>query len=148
MSAKARWVLIIVGLLVGNVAMMVVLVVASSSSRPAIIPGYYDRAVAYVDELDDAERSRELGWQAGATLAVDGITVEVRDRAGERIADARVSLTGIQRAHASESLDLALVAIDGGYRARHALRHGVYDLQILVERAGQRFVSRQTVELR
>jgi len=140
--------MIVVGLLLGNVAMMVVLIVASSSNRPEIIPQYYDRAVAYDTELDEAAHSREIGWQATATLANDGITVEVVDRSGGPIADARVAVSGFQRAHAAEALDLALVPTDGGYRARRDLRAGVYDLKIKVERDGSTFVARQTVELR
>jgi nitrogen fixation protein FixH len=128
--------------------MMGVLVAASSSSRPEIIPAYYDRAVAYDHELDEAERSRHLGWHATATLATDGLVVEVTDRAGAPITDAKVSIVGFQRAYASEALDLALVATGGNYRARRALRAGVYDLQIRVDRAGVEFVARQTVELK
>lgn len=148
MSAATRWTLIILVLLVGNVAMMGVLVAASSTNRPEIIPGYYDRAVAYDHELDDAERSRALGWTTAATLTRDGIAVDVRDRAGARISDAKVSITGFQRAHAAEALDLGSVVKDGRYLAARTLRAGVYDLQIVVERAGVRFVGRQTVELR
>lgn len=148
MKAGTRWTLIIVGLLAGNVAMVGVLIVASATHRPEVIPAYYDRAVAYDHELDDAERSRSLGWQATATLTSDGVAVEVRDREGVRINDAKVSVTGFQRAHASDRLELALVGTGGSYRARHELRDGVYDLQIAVERAGTRFVARQTTELR
>lgn len=148
MKASTRWILIIVGLLVGNLAMMGVLVAASSSNRPEIIPAYYDRAVAYDRELDDAERSRHLGWHANATLAADGVSVEVRDRAGARISDAKVSVVGFQRAYANDGLDLALVATGDSYRARRALRPGIYDLQIRVERAGVEFVARQTLELK
>ncbi len=148
MTAARRWTIVILGLLLGNVATMGVLVVASSSNRPEIIPGYYDRAVAYDHELDDAERSRELGWQTTVTLARDGITVGVRDRGEVRIADAKVSVTGFQRAYAADALDLAMVSTGGTYRASRELRAGVYDLQIVVERAGARFVGRHTVELR
>lgn len=148
MKAGARWGLFVVGLLVGNVVMVAVLIIASSTHRPEVIPAYYDRAAAYDHELDDAERSRALGWQAVATLATDGVAVEVRDRAGVRIEDAKVSVTGFQRAYANDPLDLALVGNGGSYRARRELRLGVYDLQIAVERAGTRFVARQTTELR
>lgn len=148
MSAATRWTLVIVGLLVGNVAMMGVLIAASTSSRPAIIPEYYDRAVAYDRELDDAERSRTIGWQVKVTLGRDDLEVELRTRDGARIPDARVSLAGFQRAHASERFELALVATDGTYRARRELRLGVYDVEIVVERGGERFVARQTLEVR
>lgn len=148
MKAGTRWGVFVVGLLLGNVAMVGVLIVASSTNRPEVIPGYYDRAAAYDHELDDAERSRDLGWHATATLAADGVAVEVRDRAGLRIEDAKVSVTGFQRAFANDPLDLALVGSGGSYRARRELRTGVYDLQIAVERAGSRFVARQTTELK
>lgn len=41
MSARTKWVLAIVGLLVGNVLAMVTLAVAANVDKPQIIPSYY-----------------------------------------------------------------------------------------------------------
>lgn len=148
MSPGTRWILIIVGLLVGNVAMMGVLVAASSSSRPAIIPGYYDRAVAYNGELEAAQTSQQLGWQVTATIEHGRLVVRARDATGAAIRDARVRVIGVPRARASARFEDTLTRGTDHYAVDHAGPTGVHDLEVHIERDTAHFVAHLVVEAR
>ncbi len=144
-----KWTIAILGLLAGNVIAMVVLMAVAHSGASEVIPNYYDRAAHYDNEIDDAARSRTLGWHADVSLEGAVIAVVVRDRAGLAVDGASVRVTGYSRAH-GQPIDAALVLVsDGAYRA--VLRSpavGVHDLTVVIERAGSRFTSPFSIEAR
>jgi nitrogen fixation protein FixH len=147
-SAAAKWTLIIVGLLVGNVLAMGALIVAASSDRAQIIPSYYQRAVAYDDELDAAEDSRRLGWQVATTID-DMLVVAANDSSGLPISGARVRVAGFQRSHAAARFELELAATTPGrYQIAGTWEPGVHDLIVTVTRGDDTFVSRVVAEAR
>lgn len=150
MNAATKWMIAIVALLGGNLLAMVYLAVVASNGDTQIIPAYYEQAVNYDQAIDEAARSRALGWSAAAGVSAGTIEVMVRDAAGAELGDARVRVEGYQRAHADERLALDLVEVGGGrYRAPLAAgRLGWHDLLIIVERAGHRFTQRAAVEAR
>lgn len=149
MSSGTRWILIVVGLLAGNVAMMGVLVAASSSSRPAIIPAYYDRAVAYSGELDAVEASNQLGWKVSAAIEDGQLSVRALDASGVPIRSARVLVIGVPRARATARFERELTAVsEGRFAITHGGTTGVHDLEIQIERGRDRFVTRLVVEAR
>lgn len=148
MSATARWVIAIVGLLVGNGVAVGVLIATSSAGGAHVIPGYYDRAARYDDALDEARASRALGWRA--EVVVDGARIEVRarDRAGAPLLGARVRIEGRSRARAAGELAIDLEAAgDGRYVAPHPPVAGWADVVIAIERDGRRYVQRAVLEL-
>lgn len=148
MTASTRWTLIIVGLLGGNLLAMALLIGSSQTSRAQVIPEYYQRAVRFDDEIDDASRARDLGWQIRASLERDAITVEVADRAGKPVVGV-VHVHGFQRAHAANRFEVDLAAIaDGRYRIARANELGVHDLDVVVERGSSRFVAHVVIEAR
>ena len=71
MSAKLRWVLIIVGFLMANTLAMGFLVMASRTSRAEVIPDYYAKAARFDEKVD----------QACATEIRTGMQIVVRDAA-------------------------------------------------------------------
>jgi nitrogen fixation protein FixH len=148
--SKLRWVLAIVGLLVGNLLAMVFLAVAANTGGAEVIPDYYERASNYNDEIDEAARSRALGWTAQLALGATTIEVSLRDQVGASIAGAKVRVSGYPRAHASRRIDATLdMGAPGTYRvtlARPAI--GWHDLTIHVERNGEQFSRRVVVEPR
>lgn len=147
MSAATRWTLIIVGFLGGSVIMMGVLIAASTSNRPAIIPGYYDRAVAYDGELAAAEASRR--WNVTATIESGRVVVTARDFDGKPITHAKVRVTGVPRARASARFEYGLDELgDGSYTIAHAGTVGVHDLEIWIERDGIRALARSVAEMK
>jgi nitrogen fixation protein FixH len=150
MSAATKWFIAIVVLLGGNIAAMVILAVVASSTSPAIVPEYYERAAHYNDAIDEATRSRELGWSAEVRIARTSIEVDVREAGGAPLDGAVVRVTGYPRARATRTIDATLVAIgQGGYRAALPVAAvGVHDVTVVVERRGERFTAPATVEAR
>lgn len=150
MSAATKWIIAIVVLLGGNIAAMVILAVVASATSPAIVPEYYERAAHYNDALDEAARSRALGWSASVRIAQASIEVDVRDAGGAGIDGAVVRVSGYPRAHATRTIDTTLVAMGHGtYRvALPARAIGVHDLTVVVERGAERFTAPATVEAR
>lgn len=140
MNATVRWILIIVALLVSNVIAMGFLVLASSTSRAEVIPDYYTKAARFDDAIDQAAKNRALGW----TLDVQaGLSIEVRDARGP-ITGARVHATAVSRAKGRTTV-LELVEREGRYVVAYRA-HGLEDLEIVVERGGERFTAHATIE--
>lgn len=148
MTPRLSWLLAIVGLLAANVIAMMILAVASAGGTQ-VIPAYYDKAAHYDDELDRASASRALGWRAEVAFAGGAIDVTVSDAAGRAVDGARVRITGYQRAHASESLDVELAMIGAGhYRSTVHGRRGWHDLTIAADRGDAHFTQRVAIEAR
>ena len=127
MSARARWILAIVGLLGGNLVAMAVLMGAAHSGASQVIPAYYDKAVHYNYALDQAARNRELGWHV--TPRWIGVFVaDVVDCDGNPVVGATVDIVSRPR-------------VAGQQR-------GLYDLTIAVTRGRDLFVESATAEAR
>src|SRR4051794_18654039 len=149
MTAAMRWWLVIGGLLAGNVFAMVLLAVVASDGGSQVIPAYYDRAVHFDDEIDRASASRALGWHAEVAIAAGAIDVTMSDTSGHAVDGARVRVTGYQRAHASEPVDVELAQAGGRhYRAGLRERRGWHDLTVVAERGGAHYQERVAVEAR
>lgn len=149
MTARWKWLLAIAGLLVANVIAMVTLAVAANHGGAQVIPDYYAKATHYDDELDSSSRSRALGWRVDVAVAGDAIDATVIDASGAPITGATVRITGYQRAHASEVVDVALIATTAGhYRGAMPRRRGWYDLVVWVDARDAHYTNRVVVELR
>lgn len=147
MTAGMKWLLAIAGLLVGNAIAMIVLTVVANDGETQVIAQYYDKAVHFDDQLASEASSRALGWHAEVAIVDGAIEVAVADRAGDAIGDARVRVTGYQRAHAAEPVDVELAASGGGlYRGSVMTRRGWHDLTVVAERDGVRYTQRVVVE--
>lgn len=149
MTASRKWFLAIAGLLAANAIAMVVLTVAANDGRSQVIASYYDKAVHFDDQLAREATDRALGWHAEVAIAGGEIDVTIVDGAGTAIDDARVRVTGYQRAHAAELVDVFAAAIgDGHYRGTAATRPGWHDLTVAAERGGVRYTQHVVVEAR
>jgi nitrogen fixation protein FixH len=149
MTARWKWLLAIAGLLVANVIAMITLAVAANHGGAQVIPDYYARATHYDDELDSSSRSRALGWRIDVAVQGDVIDATVVDESGAPITGAAVHITGYQRAHATEVVDIALAATSAGhYRGSMPVRRGRYDLVARVDARGVQYTQRIVVEAR
>jgi nitrogen fixation protein FixH len=149
MTPRLRWVIAIAGLLFTNVVAMVILAVAANHGAAQVIPAYYDKAAHYDDEIDRASASHALGWHAEASIAAGAIDVTVSDAAGQAIDGAKVRITGYQRAHAADTLDVELVTVGAGhYRGSVHERRGWHDLTIVADRGGAHYLQHVVVEVR
>jgi nitrogen fixation protein FixH len=149
MTAQRTWLVAIAGLLGVNVVAMIVLAVVANHGTSQVIPDYYARAAHYDDELARSTVSQALGWHVDVAIDRGAIAATVRDATGQAIDGARVRITGYQRAHASEGLDVALFAeADGRYRGVVRAQPGRYDLVAAVDARGARYTQHVVVEAR
>jgi nitrogen fixation protein FixH len=109
------------------------LIAASHDGSSQVIPQYYDKAVHYDDQIDQAKRNAQLGWTIDASVEGDTIVVTGAP------AGADVHVTGYPRAHADRTFALA------GVRSPLPA-HGILDVTIAVDRGPDHFVQRQTLE--
>jgi len=149
MTAQRKWLAAIAGLLGANVIAMVVLAVVANNGTTQVIPDYYARATHYDDELASSTVSQALGWHVEIAMIGGAIDATLRDAAGRAIDGARVRITGYQRAHASDAVDVALAdATAGHYRSAVRARPGRYDLVAIVAARGARYTQHLVVEAR
>ncbi|HEY5934073.1 MAG TPA: FixH family protein [Kofleriaceae bacterium] len=145
MTAKARWIIAIVGLLVGNVIAMGVLV-ASARGGAQVIPDYYERALQHDRVIEEANLSSRRGWHVDAELTRDGIAVEVHDASGTPISG-RVRVSGYPRARAVNTFDVELHQVGPGrYRAARLNARGWHDLEITIDTPDARDLQRTSAE--
>jgi nitrogen fixation protein FixH len=149
MTARSKWPFAIAGLLAVNVIAAVTLAVLANRGGAEVIPDYYAKASHYDDELARSAMSQALGWRVEVALAGTRIDATVSDAAGKPIEAARVRITGYQRAHASELIDVELIATYAGhYRGAVPGRAGWYDLVASVEAGDAHFTRRVVAEAR
>jgi nitrogen fixation protein FixH len=149
MTACWKWLIAIAGLLVANMIAMVILAVIANRGGAQVIPDYYVRATHYDEELASSTRSQALGWRVDVAVAGDTVDATVVDASGSAITGATVRITGYQRAHASDVVDVVLTAADAGrYRGAMPGRRGWYDLVVRVDARGESYTRRLVVERR
>jgi nitrogen fixation protein FixH len=149
MTPQLRWLVAIAGLLGANLVAMVVLAVAANNGTNQVIPDYYAKAAHYDDELTRSTVSQALGWHVEVAIAGGAIDAMVRDAAGHAIDGAQVRITGYQRAHASDAVDVALSAAAAGhYGGVVRAQRGRYDLVAVVDARGARYTQHVVVEAR
>lgn len=148
MSTGTKWILIVIGLLLGNILAMAVLIGASHHGGSRVLPGYYKRAVHYDDQLDQAQRNRELAWQIDVELRDGVATVTARDAAGAPIEHAHVHLDGVERAATARPVIGDLVATRAGEYRAHLGGAGWVDLSVTIDRGADRYVHQLAVQAR
>jgi nitrogen fixation protein FixH len=97
MSAGTRWILAIVGLLVGNMVAMGVLMGAARSGHSQVIPNYYEKGAHYDDQIAQAAKNRELGWSVTPRWNGSAVVADVTDRDGKALAGAKVDVVSLSR---------------------------------------------------
>lgn len=150
MSARTRWIAIIVGLLVGNaVAVGVLLRMSSGDTGRRVLPDYYQRAAAWDTTMNEAQASVDLGWRAEVAVSGRELTLTVVDRAGSPVDGATVELTAVPRGRVDATVKAAAVAVAPGvYRVALAgSRGGLHDVALQVVRGEDRFVADKLIDL-
>ena len=101
--AAARWIGIILALLGGNaVAVVILLVKAGPADASRVYPDYYQRAAAWDQTMERAQRAADLGWRATMTILRDGrAAVRLVDAHGQPVVGATVAISGFHRGHAA-----------------------------------------------
>ena len=150
MSARTRWLGIIIGLLVGNaVAVFALMRVSAGEARRRVLPDYYERAAAWDSTMAERQASDALGWKVDVTVAGRELTLTVSDRGGAPVADAAVELVAVPRGRVDQTIKAAAVAVAPGvYRVSLVgERGGLHDVAVRIQRGADRFVGDRLVEL-
>jgi nitrogen fixation protein FixH len=149
-SAGRRWILIVVGLLAGNVIAVIALIAAAGpATADRIVPDYYARAARFDEQIVEDTASAALGWRVEVAFASGGLEVRVRSAAGAPVAGARVEVTGYHRAHAAQTIALVPVEVAPGvYRTPFAAAAGWWDVTVRSSLDHDRHVARFAVEAR
>ena len=141
MSARTRWIALIVGLLGATVVFHVSLLVFSLFDPSfAVVPDYERRAAEWDDTQRELQRSRELGWTvdldttpAKAPGFVE-VALQLFDRHGAPIRDADARVETFHNARATELLRGRLQHTqDGKYLAILPMRRpGVWEMRLRI----------------
>jgi nitrogen fixation protein FixH len=143
-----RWILIVIGLLAGNVLAMVVLISMSSHGGSRVLDGYYERGVHYDDAIDQDARNRKLAWQVDVAIQ-DGVAiVTANDAQGRPLEHARVTISGVERAKTAHAITGELLATRAGEYRAHLGGAGWVDLSVTIDRGSDRYVHTLALEAR
>lgn len=142
---------IVLGLLGGHVVFVLIAITIATGDRSfAVVPDYYQKAVAHDDRKAELSASAELGWQLELRPAdsVDttghrGVVVLLRDHEGLPVTGAEVGVSAYHYARASEPIAFELTELlPGQYSGSAAVeRAGFWQFELIATRGQQRFIS-------
>lgn len=130
---------------------------AHSDPAFAVVPDYYDKAMAWDETKRQEAASDALGWRALLIAGPDSgpvqerdLTLTLVDEAGEPIEDAAVSVQAFHVARSREVVDLEFRHGGMGvYTVRERLpKYGIWEFRIEVVRGEARFTRDLRIELR
>ena len=155
-SRGRAWPVAIAGILLAGIASNVGFVVlASSDPAAAIEPDYYQKAIAWDQEMAQQERNIGLGWSAHAALYPGSrsnagrLEVTLADSLGKPLQGANVLALVMHNARAA-SVQTVLLHDEGAgrYTARVAAdRPGLWEVRLSVERNSLRFTARERIQV-
>ena len=153
---SSKWPLLVVALLGGHVLILVaVVMVATRDPSFAVVPNYYENAVAWDQQQAEKRESAKLGWQLKVTPAdeVDllnrrAITFMLTDASGAGVAGASLDVTCFHHSHATRPIRFsATTAADGQVTQWLTVRHaGFWDFACQAVAAdGRKYVETVTL---
>ena len=148
MNRGTVWIVIVVGLLVGNAVAMGVLVAEAGDPTPRVMPDYYRKAIAWDETVAARRASDALGWSARASLEGDRLAVELVDATGAPLRGAAVTITARPRSRADEITAATLAeGAPGRYAAAVGLaRAGLHEIEITARIGDAAFLATVLVE--
>lgn len=155
--AAIRWGALVVGMLSLQVILGVVAVVlATSDQSAAVIPDYYNKALAWDEQRAQREASRSLNWQLEfvetdyGTMG-SGLQINIRDADQQPIPIASGTVQLYRHARAAEVLVAPIAKAEDGIVevAGCFPHHGLWQVEIDVhDRDGNRFVESRRMNIR
>ncbi len=128
--------------------------VANDDPSFAIVPDYYQKAVAFDSTMAAEQRSAALGWTASASLVMIDtsgatVTVTLRDAQEQPVRGATVRVAALANARANTVLSADLTeSAPGQYSARLAAqRTGQWEVRVDAVRGNAHFVSSTRTDL-
>ncbi len=150
------WPAIIIGVLsVHAIACLIVVMIASNDPSQAIIPDYYEKAVAWDDHQKQLADNAALGWTCTIEPSVSAdmlgqrsVRISVHDRQGQPVEGATVTLRAFHHARGNEVYEAMFRDAGlGEYTAMVPLRRdGLWTFEVDVVRGNDHF--NQSIEQR
>jgi nitrogen fixation protein FixH len=135
----------------GNVVFMIV---ASRDASFSVEPDYYRKALDWDRTMAQEAANRALGWTATVDEAAPAargrrLVLRLRDRDGEPVDGAEVTLEARHGARAADVVHGRLVDVGQGRYAAELLlaRAGLWELRVRAERGAQVFTRRLAADL-
>ena len=142
---------VVLGLLGSHVLFIIIAITLATGDRSfAVVPDYYQKAVAFDDRKAQLAQSAALGWQVELEPAetIDshgrrGVVVRLRDRDGTQISGAELRVSCYHLSRAGEPVNMELVeALPGQYVGKGRLgREGFWSFDLVAKVQKTRFVS-------
>ena len=121
--------------------------VASSDPSFAVEKDYYQQAVAWDDHVAELAESARLGWNIAVEIRPERggaeLTASLRDRSGQVVRGARLSLEAFHNARRSLAIEVALKPDSRGrYQASVPMRKsGLWEFRFRAKQADTEFVQ-------
>lgn len=154
--AAWRWGSLVVGMLSLQVVLGVVAVMlATSDESSAVIPDYYNKALAWDDQMAQLEASKALGWQV-EFVETDygkmgsGLQINLKDADSQPIQVESGSIQLYRHARAAEVMVTPVLKADDGVieLAGCFPHHGLWEVELdVVDRQGNRFVETRRLDI-
>ena len=149
MRPEKIWPLAVVAALVLTVAANAYLIYrASDTNGSAVEPNYYEKGVRWDSTLAAEARSDSLGWkvevrEARVTPSGPSLRLALRDRGGEPVLGASVSVVALHNLEIAHPLEASLTARPGGeYAGRVPFdRAGLWELRVDARQGARHFVA-------
>ena len=142
---------VVLGLLGGHMVFIMLAITLATGDRSfAVVPDYYNKAVAYDQHKAELAQSEALGWQVqmqpAATVDAAGereLVVMLRDRDNAWVTGASVRVSCFHYARAGDPMSFELTEVlPGQYTGKARLgREGFWQFDLVAERGDARFVS-------
>lgn len=111
-----------------------------------------DRGLRFNDVVAAGQARDALGWHVEPRWQpeLDRLEIDVSDRNGAPLTGAVVTVELVRPAEKRPPLDIAMTEVDAGRHAGYKVlsAHGNWDLDIVVERDGQRFAQTRRMFLK
>lgn len=116
------WPALVIGLLAGQVVLVLVMAyLAVSDHSFAVEPDYYRQALRWNSEISQQQANRRLGWSVLVEVAEQADVLQQRDvrcvitdRAGQPVEDARVEVVAFPHVRGNERQVLRLTGLEAG----------------------------------
>jgi nitrogen fixation protein FixH len=154
--AAWRWGSFVVGMLSLQVVLGVVAVMlATGDQSVAVIPDYYDKALAWDEQMAEREASKALGWQV-EFVETDygqlgsGLQINLKDAADAPIEIESGTVQLYRHARAAEVMVAPVVQADDGVieLASCFSHHGLWQVELnVIDRDGNRFVESRRMDI-
>lgn len=111
-----------------------------------------DRGLHFNDVVAAGQARDALGWHVEPRWRpeIDQLEIDVSDRDGTPLTGAQVTVELVRPAEKRAPFGIAMTTVEGGRHAGYAVlpAHGNWDLDIVVERDGQRFAQTRRMFLK